>query len=95
MAITKLTLSIEPDKIARAKKYVLKHNTSISKLVSDFLEDITSKEETGEDPFLSKLKKEPVSAEIKALRGILKGKVSDDINIWDAKYGYLKEKYDR
>jgi hypothetical protein len=34
-----------------------------------------------------------VPEQIKALDGILKGKVPDNINLWDAKYGYLKEKY--
>jgi hypothetical protein len=29
----------------------------------------------------------------KALTGILKGKVPDDITLWDAKYEYLKEKH--
>jgi len=92
--MAKLTLSIEPDRIAKAKRYASKHHTSISKLVSDFLSDVTEKDEAAtEDPFLTRLKNEPVSPEIKALRGVLKGRVPDDINIWDAKYEYLKEKY--
>ena len=91
--MAKLTLSIEPDKIEKAKKYAFKHHTSISKIVSDFLADITKKDEIDEDgPFIKKLRQIEISAEVKALSGILKGKVPDDINLWDAKYEYLKEK---
>jgi hypothetical protein len=92
--MAKLTLSVEPDKIAKAKRYASKHHTSISKIFSEFISGVTEKEETEEDPFLTRLKNEPVSPEIEALRGILQGKVADDINLWDAKYEYLKEKYD-
>jgi Family of unknown function (DUF6364) len=93
--MAKLTLSIEPDKIEKAKIYAHKHHTSISKIVSDFLADITKKDEVDEeDPFIKKLRQIEISDEIKALAGILKGKVPDDINLWDAKYEYLKEKYD-
>jgi len=93
--MAKLTLSIEPDKIAKAKRYASRHHTSISKLFSDFISDVTQKDETEvEDPFFKKLREIEISDEIKALTGILKGKVPDDINLWDAKYEYLKEKYD-
>ena len=93
--MAKLTLSIEPDKIEKAKRYAYKHHTSISKIVSDFLADITKKDEIDEeDPFIKKLRQIEIPAEVKALSGILKGKVPDDINLWDAKYEYLKEKYD-
>ena len=93
MATVKLTLSVEPDKIEKAKRYASRHHTSISKLFSDFISDLTQKDET-EAPFLKKLKEIEISDEINALTGILKGKVPDDINLWDAKYEYLKEKYD-
>jgi hypothetical protein len=93
--MAKLTLSIEPDRIAKAKRYAYKHQTSISKIVSDFLADITKKDEVeDEDPFIKKLRQIEVSDKIKALSGILKGKVPDDINLWDAKYEYLKEKHE-
>lgn len=95
--MTKLTLSVKPDRIEKAKRYASKHHTSISKIVSDLFDGLTEKDEAeamAEDPFLTKLKNEPVAPEIEALRGILKGKVPDDINLWDAKYEYLKEKYD-
>jgi len=91
--MAKLTLSVKPDKIEKAKRYALKNHTSISKIVSDFLDDLTEKEEA-KDSFLERLKQIEVPDEIKALTGILKGKVPDDISLWDAKYEYLKEKYD-
>ncbi|MGZ3755385.1 MAG: DUF6364 family protein [Mucilaginibacter sp.] len=92
--MAKLTLSIEPDKIAKAKSYATKHRTSISKMVSDFLTNEIAKDEVKEDPFLEKLKQMEVPADILALTGVLKGKVPDDVNLWDAKYAYLKQKYD-
>jgi len=93
--MAKLTLSIEPDKIVKAKNYASRHNTSISKMVSDFLSAVTEKDEIDtEDPFLKKLEGLHISDDIKALSGILKGKYPDDITLWDAKYEYLKEKYD-
>ncbi|HVW98811.1 MAG TPA: DUF6364 family protein [Mucilaginibacter sp.] len=92
--MAKLTLSIAPDKIEIAKRYASRHRTSISRLFSDFISEVAKKEEAAEnDPFLEKLKKMDVSEEVKALSGILKGKVPDDINLWDAKYEYLREKH--
>lgn len=93
MATSKLTLSVDTDIIAKAKKYAAEHQVSISKLFSDFISKTAGKEEVEEDEFLKKVKAIKVSPELKNLRGILKGKVPDDINIWDAKYEYLKEKH--
>ena len=93
MATSKLTLSVDTDIIAKAKKYAAAHQVSISKLFSDFISKTAGKEEVEEDEFLKKVKAIKVSPELKNLRGILKGKVPDDINIWDAKYEYLKEKH--
>ncbi len=89
----KLTLSIEPDKIAKAKIYASKHNTSISKIVSDFLTDITAKEEIKEDRFLEKLKQMEVPDWIKSLSVKPKVNLPDNADYKEMKYEYLKEKY--
>jgi hypothetical protein len=49
--MAKLTLSIEPDKIAKAKSYAARHHTSVSKIVSDFLADVTFNEDQEDDFF--------------------------------------------
>jgi hypothetical protein len=38
MALTKLTLSVDDELIQKAREYTRRHNTSISQLVSGFLE---------------------------------------------------------
>ncbi len=42
---TKLTLSLDEQVIAKAKKYAKIHKTSVSHLVEHFLDEITSDEE--------------------------------------------------
>lgn len=93
METSKLTLSIKTDKIAKAKKYAEEHHTSVSKLVDQFFDDITKEVKVHDDPFLEKLKQIEIPENIKAITGILKGKVPDDVNLQDLKYEYLKEKY--
>lgn len=93
MAATKLTLSIEADTVDKAKKYALKHHTSVSKLFSDLINEITLKDFNEDDPFLKKLKEIQIPENIKSLTGILKGKVAEDVDLWDAKHEYLKDKY--
>jgi hypothetical protein len=80
--------------VEKAKRYAAKHHTSISKLVTAYLNGVTEKDEEAEDPFLKKLREMKIPSEIDALTGILKGKVPDDINLWDAKWEYLKKKHD-
>jgi hypothetical protein len=91
--MAKLTLSIEPNKIEKAKIYAAKHHTSISKIVSDFLTDITAKEETTEDPFLQQLKQMKMPDWINDLSVKTKVNLPDNVDYKDLKYGYLKEKY--
>ena len=93
MATTKLTLSVDKDTIDLAKQLASENNISVSKLFKNFVKEKTGKSAKS-DPFLEKLKSEPIAPEILALTGILKGKYPDDINLWDAKYEYLKNKYD-
>jgi len=83
---------MESEYIEMAKAYAAENHISVSKLVKNLIKE-TVKKKAGKDPFLEKLRNEPVSPEIQALEGILKGKVPDDVNIWDVKYEYLKDKY--
>jgi len=94
MAATKLTLSVKSDSLPLIKKYAKRERTSVSKLVQQFFDELVEKEKEYESPVLEKYKDVVISDDIKALRGILKGKYPDDITLWDAKYEYLKEKYD-
>lgn len=93
MAAQKLTLSIEPDVIDKAKKYAKQKHTSLSKMVQEYLNDISGNEIIENDPLLERLKQKTVPKNIKSLSGILKGKYPDDYNFKEAKYEYLKEKY--
>ncbi|MHB1179090.1 MAG: DUF6364 family protein [Daejeonella sp.] len=84
MATTKLTLSMEPEVVYRAKKYAKNRNISLSRLIQDYLDQ------------LSKHKPEPdnvINPDILALTGILKGKIPDDIDLIEEKYQYLKQKH--
>ena len=95
MAATKLTLNVESNSLPLVKKYAKRNHTSVSKLVQKFFDGIVREEKKQEDdPFLKKLREMEIPEDIKALTGVLKGKVPDNINIWDAKYEYLKEKHD-
>lgn len=93
MAASKLTLSVEPDMIAKAKRYANKHHISVSKLFSDFVNEKVHQEINDENPVLKKFEHIELSENIIKLTGILKGKVPDDFDIKDAKYQFLKEKY--
>jgi hypothetical protein len=94
MESTKLTLSVKSDSLPLVKKYAKRQHTSVSKLVQQFFDSIVEKEKDEKNPVLEKYKDLVISDDIKSLTGILKGKFPDDINLWDAKYDYLKEKYD-
>ena len=94
MVMAKLTLSIEPDKIAKAKSYASKHRTSISKMVSDFLTNEIAKDEVKEDPFLEKLKQMEVPDWINNLPVKSPIELPDNMDYDDLKYAYFKEKYD-
>ncbi|MDB5136681.1 MAG: hypothetical protein JWP37_3284 [Mucilaginibacter sp.] len=92
MATIKLTLSVKDDTVEWAKKYARRNHTSVSKIVQNHLENI--KKEVNKDPLHEKIHEEDISPEILALTGILKGKIPADVNLWDAKYEYLKKKND-
>lgn len=85
MATTKLTLSMEPEVVYRAKLYAKKRNISLSRLIQDYLDQLSK----------DKLNPESnIAPEILALTGILKGKVPDDVDLKEMRYQYLKTKYD-
>ncbi len=92
MENAKLTLNVKAASLPAIKKYAKKQHTSVSKLVQDFFDEIVEKEKN-EDAFLRKIKSENIDPDIAALSGILKGKVPEDVNLWDYKYEYLKEKH--
>jgi hypothetical protein len=84
MATTKLTLSIEPEIVDRAKQYAKRRQISLSKLIQDYLDQI------------SKNRPEPegnIPQDILDLTGILKDKFPNDIDLKEERYQYLKDKY--
>lgn len=92
--MAKLTLSVEPDKIEKAKRYALQQHTSISKLFSEFIASVVVKEETiKEDPFLAKIKEMEIPDWIKKLSEGPKVDLPEDVDYKEMKYEYLKEKY--
>lgn len=93
MAASKLTLSIDSELIKKAKSYATKHHTSVSKLFSDFVSEVTKSEKKADQALLEKFAHVEVPEQIKAITGILKGKLPENFELKDAKYEYLKEKY--
>jgi predicted ATPase len=77
---TKLTLSIEKKTIERAKRLSLKRGKSISKIVEEYLNTLTEKEE----------KK---TSAVATLSGALKNKIPADMEWKEVKADYLKKKY--
>lgn len=74
----KITLYSEPYLIDRVKKYAKEHNTSVSKLVTNFFENIVSKENEHKEKNAQKTSK---------LYGILKNTSEDEYK------DYLQKKY--
>ena len=87
MANTKLTLSMEPEVVYRAKKYAKKRHISLSKLIQDFLENSIESDNLKDDPDLD------IPKEIEKLRGILKGPDLSKKQLKQIKLEYLKEKH--
>jgi hypothetical protein len=92
MAATKLTLSADKHTVELAKRIASEDNISVSKLFKELLNDF-SKKRKKEDPLLERYKNMEISEDIKALRGILKGKVPEDVDYKDLKWEYLKERH--
>ncbi|MDO8993699.1 DUF6364 family protein [Daejeonella sp.] len=87
MANTKLTLSMEPEVVYRAKQYAKKRHISLSKLIQDFLENSIESDNLKDDPDLN------IPEEIEKLRGILKGSDLSKKQLKQIKLEYLKEKH--
>ncbi len=87
MANTKLTLSMEPEVVYRAKQYAKKRHISLSKLIQDFLENSIESDNLKDDPDLN------IPKEIEKLRGILKGPDISKKQLKQMKLEYLKEKH--
>ncbi|WP_411275082.1 DUF6364 family protein [Daejeonella sp.] len=85
MATTKLTLSMKPEVVYRAKKYAKEKNISLSRLIQDYLAQLS---EPGPEPDKN------INKDILALTGILKEKYPDEVDLKEEKYQYLKQKYD-
>jgi len=78
---TKLTLKLNSEVIEKAKLYAKETNTSLSKLIENYLSAVTS----------NKLKKRRVNPIIKSLTGVIK---LDDKRDYKKSYAeYLTEKY--
>ena len=78
---TKLTLRIESDIISDAKEMAQRQGKSISRVFSDYITSVTSKEKRRSKKF-----KSPMS---ESLRGSLKGLGAQKTDY----VGYLEEKY--
>jgi macrodomain Ter protein organizer (MatP/YcbG family) len=66
---SKLTLSIDKEIIARAKKYAQKRNTSLSDLIENYLVSVTSKQPSVDVE---------ISPLVKSLSGVLNAENSAD-----------------
>lgn len=87
MATTKLTLSMEPEVVYRAKKYAKKKNISLSRLIQSFLEKEIENQKIEDDLEAN------IPSEIQDLVGILKGANLSKKQLKEMKYEYLKDKY--
>jgi hypothetical protein len=78
---TKLTLKLKKNVIERAKKYASDRETSLSKLIENYLEAITSPSDRLED----------ISPLVRSISGIIK--LPEDANHKENYHQYLNEKY--
>jgi hypothetical protein len=81
---TKLTLKLEKNAISRGKKYALKKNTTLSKIVENYLLAITE-EDNGSEFKISPL--------VKSLSGVIK--VPDNYDSKKEYRDYIIKKYDK
>jgi ABC-type transporter Mla subunit MlaD len=78
---TKLTLRLKKEVIDQAKKYANDHDTSLSKLIENYLEAVTNISE--EEDHISPL--------VKSLSGVIQ--LSKGTNLKDKYHKHLTEKY--
>ena len=68
----------------RAKQYAKKRQISLSKLIQDYLDEVSRNKPEAEDN---------ISADVLSITGILKHKFPNDVDLKEVRYQYLKEKY--
>jgi Ser-tRNA(Ala) deacylase AlaX len=90
MATAKLTLSVKADTIERAKEYARRNHTSLSKVVQNLLDNIST-EEVKNDPLLEKLKNTEIPDWIKQLT--ITDKPTPDFDHKAEYRKHLEEKY--
>lgn len=78
---TKLTLRLRKNVIDQAKKYASEHETSLSKLIENYLLAVTSESE--QDNYISPL--------VKSLSGVIK--LSSDTDLNSEYHKHLFDKY--
>lgn len=78
---TKLTLRLRKNVIDQAKKYASEHETSLSKLIENYLLAVTSESE--QDNYISPL--------VKSLSGVIK--LSSDTDLNSEYHKHLSDKY--
>lgn len=75
---------MEPEIVNRAKQYAKKRQISLSKLIQDYLNEVSRNKPEAEDN---------ISADVLSITGILKDKFPNDVDLKEVRYQYLKEKY--
>ena len=78
---TKLTLSLNKNIIKSAKDYAKENSVSLSKLIENYLNSLTKKQQ----------KEIKVSALVESLTGIIPSETEQKSN--DERYDYLNQKY--
>lgn len=78
---TKLTLKLKKKVIDQAKRYAAEHETSLSKIIENYLAAITSESE----------EKDEISPLVKSLSGVIQ--LPQDFNSKDQLHKHLNEKY--
>lgn len=78
---TKLTLKLKESVIEKAKKYAKTQDTSLSRLVENYLSNITNEKDS----------KNEITPLVKSLSGIID--LSNDVDLKGSYTAYLAEKY--
>jgi hypothetical protein len=82
--ITKLMLSVKSTTVDKAKKYVKRKGTSVSRLFEDHIMALSESNQPGKTDLLESLKR---------IKGIAKGVITKDINYKDTIADILIEKH--
>jgi hypothetical protein len=82
---TKLTLSIDPEVIARAKEEARRRGTSVSDMVETYLAVVSKPEDLRKAIELTPL--------VKSFSGVIKLKKGEEFDYDKVRHEYLKEKY--